>query len=181
MARQARGDVPDGTYHVTTRTAGPVALFLDDTDRVDFCRRLAKTIRRFTWTCRAFCLMPTHYHLLIDVPANNLQVGMHRLNGQYAQNFNRQHIRSGHLHGDRYHAEPVLTDGHMLHAFRYIVRNPVEAGLCSSPGDWLWSSYRGTAGLDGAYAFVDDAPIREYFGGESDEALRLLRNFVEAS
>lgn len=179
MARKPRGDVPNGTYHVTTRTAGPVPLFLDDIDRAAFCRLLAKTIRRFKWTCRAFCLMPTHYHLLIDVPENGLQAGMHRLNGQYAQNFNLQHRRSGHLHGDRYHAEPVLTDGHMLHAFRYIARNPVEAGLCPSPEDWLWSSYRGTAGLDGAVVFVTAGPIRDYFGGDTEEALRLLRNFVE--
>ena len=125
--------------------------------------------------------MPTHYHLLIDVPANSLQSGMQRLNGQYAQNFNRQHDRSGHLHGDRYHAEPVLTDGHMLYAFRYILRNPLEAGLCDHPADWRWSSYRGTAGLDEGFAFVTNGPIRDYFGGDSEEALRLLRNFVESS
>jgi len=154
-------------------------MFRDNLDRADFCRRLARTIRRFDWTCHAFCLMPTHYHLLLDVPANHLQAGMHRLNGQYAQNFNRQHRRSGHLHGDRYHAEPVLTDGHMLYASRYIARNPVEAGMCASPADWLWSSYRGTAGLDGQFAFVDDSRIREYFGGDTEDALRLLRNFVE--
>jgi putative transposase len=154
-------------------------MFRDDLDRADFCRRLDRTIRRFGWTCHAFCLMPTHYHLLVDVAANRLQAGMHRLNGQYAQNFNRQHRRSGHLHGDRYHAEPVLTDGHMLFACRYIARNPVEGGLCTSPADWLWGSYRGTAGLDGHFAFVDGSRIREYFGGGGEEALRLLRNFVE--
>jgi putative transposase len=156
-------------------------MFLDDLDRNDFCRRLAKSIRRFRWRCRSFCLMPTHYHLLLDVAANTLQAGMQILNGQYAQNFNRQHRRSGHLHGDRYHAEPVLTDGHMLHAFRYIAQNPVRAGLCDNPADWLWSSYRGTAGIDGRFAFVSHDSIREYFGGSTEEALRLLRNFVETS
>lgn len=181
MARQPRGDVPGGTYHVTTRTAGPVRLFQDDFDRADFCDRLARSIRRFRWTCHAFCLMPTHYHLLLTVPANSLQAGMQRLNGGYAQNFNRQHGRSGHLHGDRYHAEPVLTDGHMLYAFRYTVRNPLEAHLCESPADWLWSSYRGTVGLGSRFAFVDDAAIRDYFGGETEEALRLIRSFVEGS
>jgi hypothetical protein len=125
--------------------------------------------------------MPTHYHLLIHVPANRLQAGMQILNGQYAQNFNRQHGRSGHLHGDRYHAEPVLTDGHMLYASRYIYRNPLEAGLCDSPADWRWSSYRGTAGLDDPFAFVDDAAIRDYFGGNDEPALQMLRNFVESS
>jgi putative transposase len=137
-------------------------------------------IAHFEWTCRAFCLMPTHYHLLLDTELNRLQPGMHRLNGQYAQQFNRGHRRSGHLCGERYSATPVLTDGHMLGAFRYIARNPVKAGLCEGPGDWAWSSYRGAAGLDPCFAFVDNAPIRAYFGGNGAAALQQLRNFVEA-
>jgi putative transposase len=163
------------------RSAGPIAMFIDDVDRMDFCRRLARTIERFKWTCRAFCLMTTHYHLLIDAEHNQVQPGMHGLNGPYAQEFNHRHGRSGHLRGDRYRATPVESDGHMLGAFRYIVRNPVRAGLCKSPADWLWSSYRGSAGIDGRFAFVDDAAIRDYFGGGNDQALRLLRNFVEES
>lgn len=81
--------------------------------------------------------------------------------------------------GELHHLEPVTSDGHLLHAARYIARNPVRKGLCSSPADWLWSSYRGTAGLDGKFAFVEDAAIRDYFGGNGEGALQLLRNFVE--
>lgn len=154
-------------------------MFAHDIDCNDFCRRLAKTIEQFGWECLAFCLMLTHYHLLLDVDANRLQPGMLRLNGQYAQAFNRRHRRSGHLHGDRYHLEPVLTDGHLLHAVRYIARNPVRAELCNNPADWLWSSYRGTAGLDGRFAFVDDAIFRSYFGGDDANAIRHLREYVE--
>ncbi|MBV8063973.1 MAG: transposase [Actinobacteria bacterium] len=156
-------------------------MFADNVDRAHFCRRLASVIADARWQCRAFCLMTTHYHLLMDVPANTLQPGMQRLNGPYAQGFNRRRGRSGHLRGDRYAAAPVESVGHMLRAFRYIARNPVEAGLCSSPVDWLWSSYRGAAGLDGAFAFVNDASLREYFGGDSAESLRVLRGFVEDS
>jgi len=181
MPRQARGVVPEGTYHVTMRSAGPVPMFADDVDYTDFCRRLSHLIRSYRWTCHAFCLMTTHYHLLLHVPENSLQPGMHKLDGEYAQQFNRRHGRSGHLCGDRYHPEPVLSDGHMLGAFRYIAQNPVKAGLCESPRDWLWSSYRGTAGLDSRFAFVDDAMIHGYFGGSTDEALRQLRSFVEDS
>jgi len=181
MPREPRGHLPEGTYHITMRSAGPVAMFVDDLDYADFCRRLSRLILHFKWTCHSFCLMTTHYHLLLHVPTNRLQPGMHRLNGQYAQQFNERHGRSGHLCGDRYHAEPVLSDGHMLRAFRYIARNPVKAELCKSPGDWPWSSYRGIAGLDGAFAFVDDAFLRGYFGGNADEALRQLRGFVEDS
>lgn len=101
VARQARGDLPEGTYHVTIRSAGPIPMFVDDADRNRFCRLLTARIRRNEWTCHAFCLMTTHYHLLLGVRANSLQPGMHRLNGQYAQGFNARHGRSGHLHGDR--------------------------------------------------------------------------------
>jgi REP-associated tyrosine transposase len=179
VSRQPRGDLPEGAYHVTLRSAGPVEMFVDNVDRADFCRRLSRVVRRLGWRCLSFCLMTTHYHLLLHVPANRLQPGMHELNGQYAQQFNERHGRSGHLCGDRYHAEPVLSDGHLLRSFRYIARNPVKAGLCESPADWLWSSYRGTAGLDGQFAFVDDTPVRNYFGGDTDEAIRQLRGFVE--
>ncbi len=181
MARQARGHLPDGTYHVTHRSAGPIPMFIDDVDRMDFCRRLARTTERLGWTCRSFCLMTTHYHLLVDIKLDLLQPGMHGLNGPYAQQFNKRHGRWGHLRGDRYSAEPVENDLHMLRAFRYIARNPVRGGLCTSPDEWPWSSYRGAAGLDADFAFVDQRPIRAYFGGDSERALRLLRGFVEFS
>lgn len=148
---------------------------------MDFCGRLASTVQKCEWRCIAFCLMTTHYHLLLEVETNTLQPGMHRLNGQYAQEFNRSHGRSGHLRGDRYSAIRVDTESHLLAAFRYIVRNPVNAGLCDAPVDWPWSSYRGTAGLDVRFAFVDDRPIRTYFGGDTDRAQQLLRDFAEVS
>ncbi|HLX18716.1 MAG TPA: transposase [Gaiellaceae bacterium] len=181
MPRQPRGHLPAGTYHVTMRSAGPVTMFQDDTDRTDFYRRIAVTVHDLKWVCRAFCLMRTHYHLLLDVPENSLQAGMQKINGQYAQQFNRRHGRSGHLRGDRYAAAAVETDEHMLRAFRYIARNPVTAGVCPSPADWPWSSYRGSAGLEDTFDFVDHRPLRAYFGGGSAEALRLLRGFVENS
>jgi putative transposase len=153
-------------------------MYLDDYDRTLFCLLLARTIKKLEWTCRAFCLMTTHYHLLLDVEDNALQPGMQRLNGPYAQRFNARHRRSGHLRGDRYSAKPVESDGHMLHALRYIARNPVEAGLCKRPSEWPWGSYRGCAELDSGFAFVDSSLLRAYFGPDRREATRLLRAFV---
>jgi putative transposase len=179
MARRARGDIFEGSYHVTMRSAGPIAMFVDDVDRTDFCNRLARTIRARDWSCRAFCLMPTHYHLMVDLGENALQPGMHEINGQYAQQFNRRHGRSGHLRGDRYHAVPIETDAHMQSAYRYVFRNPVEAGLCARPQDWLWSSYRGAIGLEPRFAFVDDQLLYGCFGGEPEKAIREIRAYVE--
>lgn len=111
-------------------------MFLDDDDRTRFAMLLIRTIMRAKWTCRAFCLMTTHYHLLLDVAANALQPGMQHLNGNYARGFNLRHGRSGHLFGERYHDVLVESDEHMLELLRYIARNPVEAGLCARPSDW---------------------------------------------
>jgi putative transposase len=160
------------------RSAGPIPMFLDDFDRTLFCIMLARAIKKHNWICRAFCLMTTHYHLLLDVQDNALQPGMHNLNGPYNQRFNARHKRSGHLRGDRYYAIRVESDGHMLQLLRYIARNPVEAGLCEYPSDWPWSSYRGCAEFDGGFAFVDSSLLRSYFGSDRRLATRLVRDFV---
>lgn len=178
MPRQARGDVPAGVYHVTLRSAGPIAMFLDDQDRTHFCTLLARSIRSQRWTCHAFVLMTTHYHLLLSVDRNALQPGMQRLNGPYAQRFNWKYRRSGHLRGERYHAVPVKSDGHMIYLIQYLARNPVKAGLCERPSQWRWSSYRGLAGLEPELPFVDSRLLRAYFGDDRDEGARLMRAYV---
>jgi hypothetical protein len=71
---------------------------------------------------------------------------MHRLNSTHANYFNRRHDHVGHLCQSRYGAEVVERESHLLETCRYIVLNPVRAGLCRQPGRWRWSSYRATAG-----------------------------------
>ena len=179
MSRLARGYLPAGTYHVTTRTAGPIPMFLDDDDRTRFCARLERTLRRRQWKCLAFCLMPTHYHLLLEVTENSLQAGMQELNWAYARRFNARHGRLGHLVGERYHCVLITTDRQMVRTARYIFRNPVKSGLCREPADWYWSSYRGTAGYDGGFRFVDPSKLLAYFGSEAPHSTEMLRAFVE--
>jgi REP element-mobilizing transposase RayT len=178
MTRCARGELAAGTYHVTTRSGGSVPIFVDDDDRTRLCMLLARSIRRAGWVCRAFCFMTTHYHLLLDTPANTLQAGMHRLNGFYARGFNLRHDRKGHLFGERYYCEFVESDGHMLELLRYIACNPVEAGLCEKPCDWYWGSYRGCVELDDGFPFVDQTLLRSYFGADRARATELIRRFV---
>ena len=71
---------------------------------------------------------------------------MRQLNGVYAQSFNRRHGRDGHLFQGRYGARLVQADEHLLSAVRYIVRNPLRAGICTRLDEWPWSSHRATIG-----------------------------------
>jgi putative transposase len=142
VARLRRSDLPDGIYHVTARGVNRGPIFLDDEDRRVFLRLLGDTIDRFAWRCHVFCLMGTHYHLVVESIRELLSAGLHRLNGVYAQLFNKRHERSGHLFGDRFHAWLLDDEEHFRETCRYVLQNPVRAGLCHDARDWPWSGRR---------------------------------------
>lgn len=179
MSRRPRQPAP-GIYHVATRGAGPAPVFLDDDDRTAFCSLLIRTLALERWICRAFVFMTTHYHLLLEVFDESLPAGMRRLNGQYARAFNLRHGRKGHLFGERYHDVRVETEEHLLQSVRSIARNPVKAGMCARPSEWLWSSYPGCAGLGSEFPFVDSSLLLGCFGADGERARSRLRAFVEA-
>ena len=140
MTRPLRLEFPGALYHLTARGDRREDIFLDDTDRQTFLDLLAKEIRQQRWRLYAYCLMSNHYHLLIETPEGNLVAGMRRLNGVYTQAFNRRHGRVGHVLQGRYKSILVDKDAYLLELARYIVLNPVRAGMVKRVQDWPWSS-----------------------------------------
>jgi len=145
MARPLRIEFAGALYHITSRGDRREDIYLDDDDRVCFLDVLAEVCDRFNWACHAYCLMSNHYHLLVETHEPTLGRGMRQLNGVYTQRFNRTHARVGHVFQGRYKAILVEKDSYLLELARYIVLNPVRAGMVSSARDWPWSSYRATA------------------------------------
>ncbi len=113
-------------------------IYSDDVDRERFFRLLTNVTERFSWRCLAWCLLGTHYHLLVEAGLEQVSAGMHRLNGIYAQGFNRRHGRRGHLFEERFSAWIVNDDPHLEATLRYILENPMKAGLCRDSRDWFW-------------------------------------------
>jgi len=112
-------------------------------------RALAEaTIARFSWACDAYCLMPNHFHFIVDAPLERISRGMQRLNGRWAEQFNACYGRTGHLFGERFAARVVGDEEHYEAAARYVLDNPVRAGLCERAEDWPWSGGRVRASLD---------------------------------
>ena len=143
MPRLARCLLPErGIYHVTTRGVARQAISRDDDDRRLFLALLARATRRTNWECHAFCLMPNHHHLIVETRPDLLSVGLHLLNGRYAQAFNERHERTGHLFGDRFAAFVIRDDEHLRAAVEYVLQNPVRAGLCRRADAWPWSGAR---------------------------------------
>ena len=139
MPRLPRRQLEDGVYHVTARGSGGMDLFDHDLDRLDFLGLLERAVRRFGWACSAYCLMTTHYHLVLESTRERLSRGMHWLNGSYSQRFNQRHRRRGHLFESRFSAWVVHDERHLEATLAYVLENPVRAGLCVRPEDWPWT------------------------------------------
>jgi putative transposase len=141
MPRRSRENAPGTIHHVYARGIAGDDIFRDDLDRRLYLHLLVDVSRRFDWSCLAHCLMTNHVHLLVETPKGNLAEGVQSLHGRYAQKFNWRHERAGHLFQSRYGATRITSDAHFQTATMYIVRNPVEAGLCAHPRDWRWLDY----------------------------------------
>lgn len=178
MARPLRVDFPGALHHVTARGNGRQSIYLDRDDRLGFLELLQQCVNRFGWLIHTYCLMGNHFHLLIETPLANLARGMRQLNGVYAQTFNRRHGTVGHLFQARYGARLVQREEHGLAVVRYIVRNPVRAGLCEHPGEWPWSSYNATAGHEPAPRFLTTEWVVGQLGSELRAARDRFRRFV---
>jgi REP-associated tyrosine transposase len=167
MARPPRIDVEGALHHVFDRGNRRQVICEDALDFLFFLALLERAIRKFEWLVHAYCVMPNHYHLLIETPKAGISAGMQLLNGRYAQAFNAGRRLDGHLFQGRFGSVLVESDAHAVWLNRYIARNPVEAGLVASPGDWEWSSYgalrRGCAPM----WLAQEAVLRLLGGGES--------------
>ena len=99
-------------------------------------------MQAFEWECLAFCLMTTHYHLVLETTRQNLSDGMQMLNGDYAQGFNGKYERWGHVFGDRYWSRALADTDELERSCEYVLENPVRAGLCRDSSEWPWSACR---------------------------------------
>jgi REP-associated tyrosine transposase len=175
VAHQLR-DISAGMFHVYTHCvwAAP-AHFRDDVDRIEFLRGLARVTASFEWRCMGFCLMRTHYHLVLEVREGVLPAAMQSLNHAYAWHFNRRHGLRGHAQGQRYGSRRIVDPNDLVGTYAYVMNNPVEAGICSRASSWTWSSFRGTLGLTERSSFVDDGPVVGCFRRELDPLVALRR------
>ena len=140
MAQPLRVEYEGAVYHVMARRQERGAIFRDDADRSRFLENLEGVVRDQRWVIHGYCLMTNHYHLLVETPLANLSVGMHLLNGRYSQAYNLGHARKGHLFEDRFKAIVVEKEAYLLELCRYVVLNPVRAGMVPSAGDTRWSN-----------------------------------------
>jgi len=178
MARPLRIEFTGALYHVTARGDRREAIYEDDGDRESFLDILGDVIDGWNWVCHAFCQMTNHYHLVIETPDGNLSKGMRQLNGVYTQYSNRRHKRVGHLFQGRYKAILVDGDAYLLELSRYVVLNPVRAGMVAEPGEWPWSSYNAMLGKGFCPPWLTTEGMLAQFSDKRTVARRRYKRFV---
>jgi hypothetical protein len=122
--------------------------------------------------------MDNHYHLLIETLEPNLSLGMRHVNGYYTQVFNKRHKKVGHLFQGRYKSILVEKGSHLLELIRYVVLNPVRAGMVERPEQYEWSSYNGTVGYLRKLPWLSTDWVLGQFGDKRAEAVRRYETFV---
>ncbi|MFY7940881.1 MAG: transposase [Burkholderiaceae bacterium] len=180
MTRPLRLEFAGALYHLTSRGDRREPIYLADDDREDWLAVLALVCERFNWVVHAYCQMTNHYHLLVETVDGNLARGMRQLNGEYTQRFNRRHGVVGHLFQGRYKAILVQKEAYLLELSRYVVLNPLRAGMVESLNDWPWSSYPCVLGQQACPAWLDEDWLLGQFGKTRETARQNSTAFVLA-
>lgn len=178
MSRPLRIEYPNAWYHVMNRGRRGEEVFSEREDYVAFIELLKESTIMWGVRISAFCLMPNHYHILLQTPNANLSRCMRHINGIYTQRYNRRHHLDGQLFRGRYKSILIGEDSYMLELVRYIHRNPLDAGLIEKMEKYPWNSHRGYLSRSKKWDWLYKGFILSMFSKDKNKALRLYREFI---
>ena len=178
MARPLRIEYTGAVYHVTSRGDRREAIYLDEKDRELWLDVFGSVCERFNWRCHAWVQMDNHYHLVVETVEGNLSKGMRQLNGVYTQSHNRRHGKVGHVFQGRFKGILVDADSYLLELSRYVVLNPLRAGMVKQLRHWRWSSYPAMTGKAKPPEWLETDWILGHFGKQRKRAVTRYIEFV---
>lgn len=172
MSRPYRLQSQDCFYHITSRGDDRKKIFLNENDYRKFLGYISCAKVKYKFYLYAYCLMPNHYHLLLETTQANISKIMHYINGSYTTYYNIKHRRSGHLFQGRFKSIVIDKDSYFQELSRYIHLNPVKAKIAQQPEAYPWSSYSGY--LDKKDPALDYDRIKQCVGMDKSQ----YRQFV---
>jgi putative transposase len=143
VPRIPRGQQGGYAYHVINRGNGRGTVFHKTQDYEAFLSLLVEAKKRHQVKMSGFCLMPNHFHLVLEPPHQTaLSQFMQWLLTSHVRRYHKHYGSSGHIWQGRFKSFPIQRNEHLITVLRYVLQNPVRAGLSSTPREWLWSSLR---------------------------------------
>lgn len=145
MSRPPRRDHPGAWHHVFNRGIAKRPMFERSDDVLRFLDLLGSTVATGVVEVHAYCLLTSHFHLLVRSIDGQLSRAMHLVQNTYSRSFNRARRRDGPLVRGRFASRMIDDSAYWESVVRYIDANPVSAGICELPSDYPHgsaSSYR---------------------------------------
>lgn len=171
MPRRATPLVAGEYYHFYNRGNNRERVFYERGNYLFFLRRLRQYLTPVV-DIVAYCLMPTHYHLLVgvkqtsqvsNVPASRMvSNAMMRLAVSYTKALNQRYARVGTVFQGPFQSKHVEKDEYLVHLSRYVHLNPVVDGLVNQAEDWEFSSYRDYVGIRGGTLSRPDIVLSQF-------------------
>lgn len=140
MPRIARLTYPGGFYHVFNRGHNKGNIFYEDSDYEKLLEKLAVLLKEGDWSIYSYCLMPNHYHFLIEEKKYPVAKLIGRLFTSYSKYFNNKYQRQGSLFQDRFKSKIIQKESYFMTVSRYIHLNPFKSGIIKNPEEYLYSS-----------------------------------------
>jgi REP element-mobilizing transposase RayT len=178
MARPLRIKFPDAWYHIMNRGRRGEHIFLKYADYLRFIELLQDSSEMWKLRIAAYCLMPNHYHLLVQTPDANISRCMRHIDGVYAQHFNRRYDCDGQLFRGRFKSILIEVDEYLLHLVRYIHRNPLKAGLVDRIDEYPWSSHKGYLSRADEWAWLYKDFLLSMLSKNKGDQLKIYRHFI---
>ncbi len=178
MPRVARIRSDSGIYHIVLRGINKKTIFYEDNDYERFLGALSKA--KISSGCKiyCYCLMSNHIHLLVKEYTENVSTFIKRLCAGYVLWYNNKYARVGPLFQDRFKSEPVETDKYFLTVVRYIIRNPIKAGIVRKPEEYKWVSYDVFVNKSERENLIDLGYVLAYFSKDRKTAVAKFIEFI---
>ena len=174
MPARATPFLADHYYHIYNRGVNKATIFFNEENYTYFVRLLKRNLERYAIRISAYCLMPNHFHVLLNPSENDtISPFMKSPLGSYSQALNKQRERQGPLYQGRFQSILVDKEEYLIHLARYIHTNPVDAEIVKSTRDWQYSNYLDIVGLR-AGTLKDTSIVPERFATGYE-----YREFVE--
>lgn len=178
MPRSPRLHAPNLLYHVFARGNNRESIFFEDSDYQRFLSNLEKFRITLEYTIYAYCLLPNHFHILIQVNKINLSKIMQILMTAYTMFINRKYGRVGHVFQGRFQSIIVEKETYLLQVQRYIHLNPVKARLVNRPETYPWSSYKLYFTKGNGFSDINTSVILDMFSDNTVKQKYLFREFT---
>lgn len=177
MSRTPRKKSSSGLYHVMLRGINQQIIFEDEQDYHYFLRCIRHAQEDYPFELYTYCLMNNHIHLLINVGNSPLDLIIKSISCKYVYYFNHKYNRIGHLFQDRFRSEIITDSAYLLHVCRYILQNPIKAGITTHISQYIWTNYKSFLGYKDTLTnisnlkcyFQDTASFLTYLNAPSPE------------